>query len=340
MVLQWGDLPEKTNETLRHHMQDERDPFFKENSIVFLIGSVLVTIVQTGDYDSRYRVLLRHICALLGVLWDHFEELEDTLSHRLVHDYIESDQKNSENVEESSSRTTREKTARMKKYKRYALIGAASGLGGALIGVTGGLAAPFVAGSIGALVGIPALTALAGTTGIIAAFGSVFGVAGGGLAGYRMKKRVGAIEEFVVEPLTDNKTPSLHCVLCVSGWIEDNDEKAFQRHWRHLWTSKEQYTLRYESKYLEEWGKAMEYFVSVAVGYGAQRLLMETVLAGVVSAIAWPLVLISSSSLIDNPWNVCFSRSVEVGEHLAEVLLTRAHGRRPITLIGFSLGHE
>lgn len=50
------------------------------------------------------------------------------------------------------------------------------------------------------------------------------------------------------------------------------------------------------------------------------------------------MVIISSSSIIDNPWSVCFSRAAEVGEHLAEVLLTRAHGRRPITLIGFSLG--
>lgn len=50
------------------------------------------------------------------------------------------------------------------------------------------------------------------------------------------------------------------------------------------------------------------------------------------------MVLISSSSIIDNPWSVCFSRAAEVGEHLAEILLTRAHGRRPITLIGFSLG--
>lgn len=44
--------------------------------------------------------------------------------------------------------------------------------------------------------------------------------------------------------------------------------------------SKEQYTLRYESKYLIEWGSAMDYFVSIAVGYAIQRSLMETVLAG------------------------------------------------------------
>lgn len=44
--------------------------------------------------------------------------------------------------------------------------------------------------------------------------------------------------------------------------------------------SKEQYTLRYESIYLIEWGKAMEYFLSIVVGIAIQRSLMETILAG------------------------------------------------------------
>jgi hypothetical protein len=47
---------------------------------------------------------------------------------------------------------------------------------------------------------------------------------------------------------------------------------------------------------------------------------METVLAGLISAIAWPLILLGSSSIIDNPWNLCTRRAVEAGEHLAEVL--------------------
>ena len=33
-----------------------------------------------------------------------------------------------------------------------------------------------------------------------------------------MNKRVGAIEEFAIETLTEGQ--SLHCVLVVSGWIE------------------------------------------------------------------------------------------------------------------------
>ena len=233
------------------------------------------------------------------------------------------------------NRQIREKKTRMKRYKRYAIIGAATGLGGVIIGVTGGIAAPLIVSSIGALT---ATTIFAGMTGVAGAalFGSIFGVAGAGLSGYRMQKRVGEVEEFVIERLTEEQSCGLHCVLCVSGWIEER--QSFRQHWRHLWMSREQYTLRWESKYLEELGKSIEYFVSFVVSYAIQRSLMETVLASLVTAIAWPLVLLGSSSLIDNPWNICTRRAVEAGEHLAEALLTRAHGRRPITLIGFSLG--
>ena len=232
------------------------------------------------------------------------------------------------------------------------MIGAAGGVGGVLIGeccavsyvilgivsfsgITGGLAAPLIAAGAGVLVGTGAAAGIATTAGA-AVLGSAFGVAGAGLAGYKMKKRVGAIEELAIETISDEN--SLHVVLCVSGWIDDNSESAFKQQWRHLWMSKEQYSLRYESKYLVELGKAIEYLMSFAVSYAIQHTLMETALAGLVSAIAWPVALLSASSVLDNPWNVCISRATEVGEHLAEILLSRQHGKRPITLIGFSLG--
>ncbi|KAK5981761.1 hypothetical protein GCK32_016813, partial [Trichostrongylus colubriformis] len=176
------------------------------------------------------------------------------------------------------------------------------------------------------------------TTAGAAVLGTTFGVAGAGLAGYKMSKRVGAIEEFSVETLSDGM--SLHCALVVSGWIEEDTscEEAFVHQWRHLSMAREQYTLRYESKYLMELGKAMDYIMSFAVSVAIQQTLMETVLAGLVSAIAWPVTILSAASVLDNPWNVCVARSAEVGEHLAELLLSRSHGKRPISLIGFSLG--
>lgn len=59
---------------------------------------------------------------------------------------------------------------------------------------------------------------------------------------------------------------------------------------------------------------------------------------GIMTAIAWPAALIAASSMIDNPWHVCTRRASEAGKQLAEVLLSREQGNRPVTLIGFSLG--
>lgn len=61
-------------------------------------------------------------------------------------------------------------------------------------------------------------------------------------------------------------------------------------------------------------------------------------LSGIISAITWPASLLTLASVIDNPWGVCCRRSAEVGRQLAEVLVQRQHGKRPVTLIGFSLG--
>ncbi|KAK0395711.1 hypothetical protein QR680_001395 [Steinernema hermaphroditum] len=348
-VLAKVDLPRRTKVSVRHHLKGEgtsddivslittikANAYIAERGSMHLLAMLVLISIERGEYDSRFRVMLRHASALLGSSWDEFEELEDGLTHHLLDDqYVESEHSTGSDFD-SESRKSREKAEKMKKVKRYAMIGAATGVGGVIIGLTGGLAAPLVAAGAGVVIGAGAAAGIATTAGA-AVLGSVFGVAGAGLAGYKMNKRVGAIEEFVVEPLTEGH--SLHCILCVSGWIDENSPNAFQYQWRHLWMSKEQYTLRYESKYLVELGKAIDYIVSFAVSYAVQHTLMETALAGLVAAVAWPVALLSASSVLDNPWNVCVTRAAEVGEQLAEVLLSRAHGKRPITLVGFSLG--
>lgn len=67
-------------------------------------------------------------------------------------------------------------------------------------------------------------------------------------------------------------------------------------------------------------------------------LIFKVIFIGLIHAIAWPSSLITLASVIDNPWGVCCRRSAEVGKQLAEVLLSREQGQRPVTLIGFSLG--
>lgn len=120
----------------------------------------------------------------------------------------------------------RDRRERNRKLKRYALIGTAGTIGGVLIGLTGGLAAPLFAAGAGVFIGAGAAAGIATTAGA-AVLGSLFGVAGAGFAGYKMKKRVGAIEEFVIETLTE-AGPSLHVVVAVSGWIaEDREGNSF-----------------------------------------------------------------------------------------------------------------
>jgi hypothetical protein len=68
--------------------------------------------------------------------------------------------------------------------------------------------------------------------------------------------------------------------LNIAGWIDADTPEGFRWPWRHLNASSEQYTLRYETRYLLELGRAMDYFMSIAVSYAVQQTLMETALAG------------------------------------------------------------
>lgn len=51
-----------------------------------------------------------------------------------------------------------------------------------------------------------------------------------------------------------------------------------------------------------------------------------------------PIVLTKLSYLIDNPWTVSLGRANAAGLILADSLIDKNLGARPITLVGFSLG--
>uniref|UniRef100_A0A8C6CZ26 Transmembrane and coiled-coil domains 4 n=1 Tax=Moschus moschiferus TaxID=68415 RepID=A0A8C6CZ26_MOSMO len=234
-----------------------------------------------------------------------------------------------------SAEASRKKKENRRKWKRYLLIGLATVGGGTVIGVTGGLAAPLVAAGAATIIGSAGAAALGSAAGI-AIMTSLFGAAGAGLTGYKMKKRVGAIEEFTFLPLTEGR--QLHITIAVTGWLASGRYRTFSAPWAALARSREQYCLAWEAKYLMELGNALETILSGLANMVAQEALKYTVLSGIVAALTWPASLLSIANVIDNPWGVCLHRSAEVGKHLAHILLSRQQGRRPVTLIGFSLG--
>ncbi|KAF4096366.1 transmembrane and coiled-coil domain-containing protein 4 [Onychostoma macrolepis] len=281
--------------------------------------------VKDGHYDARARVLIRHVSCLLRVTQQQLEDFEETLGEKL--------REAGEESEEESSR--RQKKERGRKLRRYLLIGLATVGGGTVIGVTGGLAAPLVAAGAGAVLGAGGAAVLGSATGI-AIMASLFGAAGAGLTGYKMNKRVGAIKEFEFLPMSSGK--HLHLTIAVTGWLCSGKYSSFQAPWSSLGACGEQYCLKWESRYLLDLGSILDSLWDGLVSVVAQEALKYTVLSGIVTALTWPASLLAVASVIDNPWGVCLSRSAEVGKHLAQVLRSRQQGKRPVSLIGFSLG--
>ncbi|KAH6933133.1 hypothetical protein HPB50_012484 [Hyalomma asiaticum] len=276
-----------------------------------VVEDLILFAVQGGMYDARTRVFIFYVAWKLRVSRSLVEMYEESVVEML-----------SQEVHEQSEEERKEiaKRQRNKKLKRFLMIGLATVGGGAVIGLTGGLAAPLVAAGAGAIIGGAGAAALGSATGI-AVIGSLIGIAGAGLTGYKMKKRVGEIEEFAFDTLTEGK--GLHITLAISGWLSDEDPGALKRPWRTLMNSREQYVLRYESSYLLELGHAIDYLFSFAVSMAAQEALKYTILSGLITAITWPATLVMVAGVIDNPWGVCNRRSAEVGRHLAEILLAR-----------------
>uniref|UniRef100_A0A2K6L7X9 Transmembrane and coiled-coil domains 4 n=1 Tax=Rhinopithecus bieti TaxID=61621 RepID=A0A2K6L7X9_RHIBE len=302
-----------------------KDPILKDDPTV-IIQDLLSVSLKDGHYDARARVLVCHMTSLLQVPLEELDVLEKTFLESL---------KAIKEEESEMAEASRKKKENRRKWKRYFLIGLATVGGGTVIGVTGGLAAPLVAAGAATIIGSAGAAALGSAAGI-AIMTSLFGAAGAGLTGYKMKKRVGAIEEFTFLPLTEGR--QLHITIAITGWLASGKYRTFSAPWAALAHSREQYCLAWEAKYLMELGNALETILSGLANMVAQEALKYTVLSGIVAALTWPASLLSVANVIDNPWGVCLHRSAEVGKHLAHILLSRQQGRRPVTLIGFSLG--
>lgn len=338
-MVEYLKLPKKVEASVQEFLADDEFTFLssiKQNhtdKTFKMVEELVLMAINQGSYDARMHYLIIDVAELLGVPRElveiHCESIYELILNK-------QDNKTAQTDDDPESEKYRQKRDNRKKIKKYLLIGLASLGGGAMIGVTGGLAAPIVASAFGAAIGAGTVVMSTAAAGVV---GSLFGVAGAGLTASKMNKRIGDLEEFSFQSLSpqDDQT-SLTITIAISGWITDESEEQFSRPWKSLRHTREQYCLRYESKYLLELSQAMDYLLSFVVSYAAQEALKFTFLASVMAAIAWPTALISMANIIDNPWDVCIGRSAEAGKHLADVLMSRQQGNRPVSLIGFSLG--
>ncbi|KAJ2582192.1 Transmembrane and coiled-coil domain-containing protein 4 [Coemansia sp. RSA 1836] len=230
-------------------------------------------------------------------------------------------------------------------WQRYLAAGAGMAVAGTLVGVTAGLAAPLMAAGMGAI-GIGGLGFLA-TAGGSAMVGSLLGIAGGGLIGKRFNTRLRGLHEFYFTQLSVAASGSgaqahyLHATILAPGFLSGAASASpFAPVTAVLGLDLgDAYTLYYETKELIALQSAFANFVnSTAKSTAVSLVLKQTVLSGLIGAFAWPLAILKLGQLIDTPWAVGLERARRAGKMLADVLVSRAHGDRPVTLIGYSLG--
>lgn len=142
---------------------------------------------KSFGYSAGARAVIARTLELLSIPIANLLEAEGTLGRELFHQLKEAEMK-----EKSEAARREQEDGWGGKWGRWAATGGGVILGGVAIGLTGGLAAPAL---------IPFLPFLSASTAPIV-LGSLFGIAGGGLAGKRVRSRWGGVEHFEFEQIS------------------------------------------------------------------------------------------------------------------------------------------
>ncbi|KAA1097653.1 hypothetical protein PGT21_016206 [Puccinia graminis f. sp. tritici] len=218
-----------------------------------------------------------------------------------------------------------------KKWLRYLGAGAGVIVGGVAIGLTGGLAAPVLAPFLVGLSG-GALGFLATSGGAIL-IGTLFGLAGGGLVGYRAQRRLKGIDEFTFERLPDQdgevdgdlpRIPSLHATIVSSGFLLTATE------YKDMWMPtlsktidrRDVYALKVETGALLSAGKDLETYIrDTLLQHGATEIIRHTVLASVCAALLLPASIYKAAVMaLDNE----YQRTRDICEKAGILLAVRS----------------
>jgi hypothetical protein len=297
-----------------------------------ILCDLFLVLIADSVYDSRSRQLLEVVGKYLSVDW-----LEICRFEKRVTDALEMQEEAAkENWNEDEHMVDRAKRAR---NKRIALMGLATVGGSLVIGLSAGLLAPVIGAGLAA--GFTTI-GVAGTGGFLAGAGgaaiiTTTGVVSGGTIAVRAaNRRTGAVKTFEYRPLHNNKRVNL--IVTVSGWMNGKIDDVRLPFSTVDPIMGDIYSVLWEPDMLRSMGETINILATEALTQGLQQVLGSTLLIALMSALQLPVALTKLSYLIDNPWTVSQARGDMAGLILADSLIARNLGTRPITLVGFSLG--
>ncbi|KAJ5959349.1 uncharacterized protein N7479_006499 [Penicillium vulpinum] len=323
---------------------------------LLILHSLLLLMLSLEHYSAYSRVLMLNVTSSLNIDINVLNQDEVSVARGLLQTALAL----------SADQDTKEQPKRnddMRKWK----VGLASVAGAALIGLTGGLAAPLVAAGLGTVMGGLGLgaTAAAGLLGTLAGssvvVGGLFGAYGGRMTGRMMEKYAREVDDFAFIPIRGERRRNvkvkesaqenesvkekesakqdrrLRVTIGVTGWVKE--ESNFVIPWRVIGADTEVFGLRWEMEPLMNLGNAISALVtSAAWSVAGREVLARTFFHTIMSAVMLPLGLMKVAGVVDNPFSVAKARADKAGEVLADALINKAQGERPVTLIGYSLG--
>lgn len=162
-------------DSLQNEEEEARSPESPPMDIRYTILSHLFLLaISDGIYDSRARSMLRTVSSNLEISYSELVRLENCITNRLrVYEDESTVVKHDKTV--VGERNTKEGKGRW----LYAGIGVLAG--GALLGVTAGLAAPFIGAGIGAALTTFGVSQGAVVGGFMASTGGIALITGGGV---------------------------------------------------------------------------------------------------------------------------------------------------------------
>lgn len=296
-----------------------------------VLCDLFLVLLADSSYDARSRRLLERVASVMEISWVQICRFE-----KRVIDQLEMQEQERENWDESEHLEKRRKQARTRKY---VFMGLATVGGGLVIGLSAGLLAPVIGAGLAAgftTIGVTGTAGFLGGVGGAALITSAATAAGGTIAVRASHRRTGHVRTFEYRPLHNNKRPNL--ILSVSGWMTGKVDDVRLPFSTVDPIMGDIYSLYWEPEMLQSMGDTINILATEALTQTIQQVLGSTILVALMAALQLPVVLTKLAYLIDNPWSVSLDRAWATGLILADSLMTQHLGKRPITLVGFSLG--
>ncbi|WPH02671.1 putative membrane protein c6f6.13c [Acrodontium crateriforme] len=298
-----------------------------------VLCDLFLLLIAGSVYDARSRTLLERVGTALSVEWQEICRFEKRVTDALE---VQEQSADKENWNEEEHMKSREKRAR---NKRLVVMGLCTVGGGLVIGLSAGMLAPVIGAGLAAGfsgIGIAGTGTFLGGTGAAALIGTTGTLIGSHIGLKGSARRTGAVKTFEYRPLYNNKRVNL--IITVSGWMTGKVDDVRLPFSTVDPIMGDIYSVNWEPEMLQSTGQTIQILGTEALTQTIQQILGATFLATLMAGLSLPLVLSKLAYLIDNPWTVSLARADATGLILADSIIDRNLGVRPITLVGFSLG--